>query len=105
MRKIMLALALGGAAIAFGSVEASARDFPYCFVNRTTGTPGDCSYYSYQQCQISASGRGGTCQINPRTAFARQGYYVNGFDPAEAYVAPPRRYKRQRHYDYYYAPY
>lgn len=104
MRKIMLALALGGAAIAFGSVEASARDYPYCFVSRSTGSPGDCSYLSYQQCQVSASGRGGSCYINPRTAFARQGYHVNNFDPAEAYVAPPRRYRRQPQYQYY-APY
>lgn len=101
MRKIMLAIALGGAALSLGSIEASARDYAYCLTGRTVGSPGDCAYTSYEQCQASASGRGLLCTINPRVAFARQGYYVEGYDPADRYDAPPRRGKRQR----YYAPY
>lgn len=106
MRKIMLALALGGAAISFGSVQANASyDYPYCFVSRSTGSPGDCAYTSYAQCMAAASGRGGYCNINPRYAFARQGYnpgsgYNQGYVVEEpVYVAPRRRYRQ------YYAPY
>lgn len=100
MRKIMLALALVGAAISLGSVQARASyDYPYCFVSRSTGSPGDCAFTSYAQCMASASGRGGYCNINPRYAFARQGGYVVD-EPV--YVEPRRRH---RHRHYYYAPY
>lgn len=100
MRKIMLAIALGGAALSLGSIEASARDYAYCLTGRTVGSPGDCAYTSYEQCQASASGRGLLCTINPRVAFARQGYPVEAYDPADRYEAP-RRGKRQRYYEPY----
>lgn len=102
MRKIMLALAFAGAALSFGSVEASAGyDYPWCLTGRGVGSPGDCGYMSYNQCLASASGRGLSCNINPRYAFARQGYGGPGAYTDDGYAPPPRRRYRER----YYAPY
>ncbi|WKA32010.1 DUF3551 domain-containing protein [Bradyrhizobium roseum] len=71
MRKTTLAIATGLLAVASiaGAAPASAYDYPYCLQGRGVGIPGDCSYRTYSQCQASASGRGLTCNINPRVAF------------------------------------
>jgi Protein of unknown function (DUF3551) len=68
----MLALLAAGAATAAGSSPAAAMDYPWCAQGRGVGIPGDCSYQSYGQCLASASGRGLSCNINPRVAFGQQ---------------------------------
>lgn len=72
MRKTILAvmtvLAAATASLV-GSAPAAAYDYPYCLQGRGVGIPGDCSYQTYAQCMASASGRGLTCNINPRVAF------------------------------------
>ena len=72
MRKITLAclavLAASGSIIA-NAPQAQAYDYPYCLQNRSVGIPGDCSYQNYAQCMDSASGRGASCNVNPRAAF------------------------------------
>lgn len=77
MRQMVFALALlGGASAAFaviGPSPAQARDYPYCLNEPSgVGVPGDCSYTSYNQCMMSASGRSAWCAINPRVAFGPQ---------------------------------
>ena len=71
-----LAVGLFALAIAVGSsVQAQARDYPYCLTSPGYGYPGECSYSTYEQCRASASGRRADCIINPRTAFGpRPGY-------------------------------
>ena len=75
MRNAMLAvLALSAAAVATvaGSAPAAAYDYPYCAQGRSVGIPGECAYTSYGQCMASASGRGLSCNINPRAALNQQ---------------------------------
>ena len=74
MRKTTLAVATILTALAAMSISepASAYDYPYCLQGRGVGIPGDCSFQTYSQCEASASGRGLTCNINPRVAFQRQ---------------------------------
>ncbi|MCP3412463.1 DUF3551 domain-containing protein [Bradyrhizobium sp. CCGB01] len=40
-------------------------DYPWCIQDSEFGYPGDCSYYTREQCQVSASGRKGFCGPNP----------------------------------------
>ncbi|MGB3273735.1 MAG: DUF3551 domain-containing protein [Xanthobacteraceae bacterium] len=91
MRQIMFALAVAGGAAALalgGSSPAAARDYPYCLQEPGgVGIPGDCSYSTYEQCQMSASGRYAWCAINPRVAFAPQ-YQPDNVRPRRH----PRRY-------------
>jgi uncharacterized protein DUF3551 len=57
----------------FGNVSpASAQDYPYCLQGRDWGYPGNCQFWTYQQCMATASGTFSYCGINPRFAFARQ---------------------------------
>jgi len=75
MRNAMLAiLALSAAAATTigGSTPAAAYDYPYCAQGRGVGIPGDCSYQTYRQCMASASGRGLSCNVNPRAALNQQ---------------------------------
>jgi Protein of unknown function (DUF3551) len=74
MRKIMLAMlavTAAGAGMTAGSAPAAAYDYPYCLQGRGVGIPGDCAYDSYAQCMAAASGRGLSCNINPRVAFGQ----------------------------------
>ena len=72
MRHVMsaiVALLAAGAAITAGSAPAVAFDYPYCIQGRGVGVPGDCSYRSYAECMVTASGRAVYCNVNPRVAF------------------------------------
>ena len=63
-RAIFLALAL--ASIGAVIPRASAGGLPYCIKGCDFGGgTGDCSFYSYQQCLATASGRDATCAQNP----------------------------------------
>ena len=76
MRKAMLALlalsAAGAALITVSAGPAAAYDYPYCLSSRGYGYPGECSYRTYEQCQASASGRDGYCNINPAAAYRQE---------------------------------
>ena len=88
MRAMMLGMAAIAAVGAATVGTAKAQDYPYCLSGRNEGSPGDCSYSTYAQCEASASGREGVCGLNPRVAFARhpalrgwsygRGYQDNG---------------------------
>jgi len=57
----------------FGFIApASAQDYPYCLQGRDWGYPGNCQFFTYQQCLATASGTFSYCGINPRVAFALQ---------------------------------
>ncbi len=46
--------------------QGAARDYRYCIQGDDfAGSPGDCSFASYQQCQATASGRKAYCGVNP----------------------------------------
>lgn len=51
---------------------AEARDYPFCLMGCAFGGNGDCSFYSYEQCQASASGRDAWCGANPAFHQARE---------------------------------
>ena len=68
----MLAVLAAGAASLSGPTPAAAYDYPYCAQGRGVGIPGECSYQTYAQCQAGASGRGLSCNINPRAALNQQ---------------------------------
>jgi hypothetical protein len=93
MRNAILAglgVAAAGAAAMAGSAPAAAAEFSYCLQGGGWGYPGDCGYRSYAECAASLSGRYGSCNINPRAAFARQ-----------APERPYREYPRRRYYREY----
>jgi hypothetical protein len=48
--------------------------------NEATGGVTDCSYYSLQQCLVSARGVGGTCIPNPAYEWAARGYPPDQLD-------------------------
>lgn len=83
----VLAVTAAGAGTMAGSGPAAAFEYPYCITGGGWGSPGDCSYRSYAECAVSLSGRFGSCNINPRFAFARQA-------PGRLY----REYPRRRYY-------
>jgi hypothetical protein len=83
----VLALMAAGTATLAGSGPAAAFDYPWCAQGRGFGIPGDCSYQTYGQCLASASGRGLSCNINPRVAFGREPAYP-----------PYPRHRRYRNY-------
>ena len=79
MRRILLVLLAISAA---GATEAAAAaGYPYCLRGCDFGA-GDCSYYTYQQCLATASGRDAWCDVNPA--------FHQGRD------AQPVRYSRRR---------
>jgi hypothetical protein len=86
----VLGVAAAGAATMAGSAPAAAAEFSYCLQGGGWGYPGDCGYRSYAECAASLSGRYGSCNINPRAAFARQ-----------APERPYREYPRRRYYREY----
>jgi hypothetical protein len=63
MRRILLALLAISTAGALDAA-AAAGGYPYCLRGCDFGT-GDCSFYTYQQCLASASGRDAWCAANP----------------------------------------
>ena len=65
---IAVASAVAGAGL-FAGGAAEARTYSYCLTSPGYGYPGDCSYASYRQCRVAASGRQADCIINPRAAF------------------------------------
>ena len=89
MRQITLALiAAAGVASVATSTPAAAQSDTWCLQGREIGIPGDCSFSTYAQCQASASGRDGTCNVNSRAALGRS--------------PPPVPYGRRAYpYDYY----
>ena len=80
------AIALASAIVAgglFSAAPAEARDYPYCLTSPGYGYPGDCSYATYNQCRVAASGRQADCSVNPRVSFReprRQDYRTYGGD-------------------------
>ncbi len=69
MRIILLALAAAGAAFTLPSSPAQAREYPFCIQSRDTAGHGDCSYATYNDCQMAVSGRRGGCYVNPFIAY------------------------------------
>ena len=79
MRRFILAgLALIAAASVFDVPSADAQVStprnPWCLRDGPAGGPGswDCSYQTFQQCEASAFGAGGSCTQNPNYRGGRQ---------------------------------
>ncbi|MBN8992226.1 MAG: DUF3551 domain-containing protein [Rhizobiales bacterium] len=64
----ILALSAAAAVTAANPTPAAAYDYPYCAQGRSVGIPGECAYSNYAQCVAAASGRGLSCNVNPRAA-------------------------------------
>jgi hypothetical protein len=54
-----------------GSISPAEAD-RYCLQGRDWGYPGNCQFWSYQQCMASASGTSAYCGVNPRYAYERR---------------------------------
>jgi hypothetical protein len=63
MKAALGALAIGAAAIAFGT-PARAQNYPWCAYYNGTGGARNCGFISFAQCQQTAMGAGATCQPN-----------------------------------------
>ena len=64
MRKTQFVL--GTIALVWLAGGSPARaDYAWCIQDSEFGYPGDCSYYTREQCQVSVSGRKGFCGPNP----------------------------------------
>jgi len=85
MRILAMAIVAIAMVSAAGPARAQRYDpaFPFCmYVIEWGGSPHyDCSFYTMDQCRVSASGRGGSCDLNP--------YYAGA-------TASPVRHGRQR---------
>lgn len=66
---IVTALAAIGLAAFVGPTPAAARDYPWCAQGGEYDYPGECAYSTYEQCQVSVSGRLLFCDRNPRLAY------------------------------------
>lgn len=62
MRTFPLALLAAAVVFATGN-QVAAQDYP--FVSKGTSWPGDCIFWSDQQCRATASGLLGYCRMNP----------------------------------------
>jgi uncharacterized protein DUF3551 len=68
MRILALAILTAGMISATGEARAQIYDpaFPVCMhLALWGGDREDCTYYTLAQCAMSASGRPGTCNLNP----------------------------------------
>ncbi len=72
MRHLVLAVLAHSTALAAGSASAQTygSGYPVCLHVYGPATYYDCSYTSIAQCNLSASGRGAQCVINPYAAYA-----------------------------------
>jgi hypothetical protein len=67
MRKFFHALATSATIFAAGLTHAAADDYRYCLQGEEfAGGAGDCSFTSYQQCPVTASGRTASCGASPQ---------------------------------------
>jgi hypothetical protein len=65
MRTVFLALATSATFFVIGLAPAAAQNYQYCIQgDEFAGGAGECSFSSYAQCQVSASGRMATCAPN-----------------------------------------
>ena len=74
MSKTQLAMAALGAMLltGFGGVSpAAARDYPWCAQGGEFDYPGECAYWTYEQCLASVSGRLLYCGPNPLVAYGQ----------------------------------
>ncbi|MCK1640656.1 DUF3551 domain-containing protein [Bradyrhizobium sp. 157] len=57
--------------------------YPWCLQGRDWGYPGQCQFWTYNQCMATASGTVSYCGINPLVAFAQQrrGYWREVREP------------------------
>ncbi len=87
---ICLLLMLTGVSF-FGQRQARATEYPYCMSymgGRGGGMIENCSYLTFEQCQIGTGGIGGQCYPNWRFGWARnQEVIVDGQRPVR-----PKRY-------------
>jgi hypothetical protein len=69
MRILALLVIAAGSTFAAEPIQAQTYDpaFPFCMrvVPWGGGTYEDCTYYTMEQCQMSASGRAAQCNPNP----------------------------------------
>jgi hypothetical protein len=88
MRAAILAILAIGTVTALNTAPAEARGLPYCIKGQGyPSSTGDCSFWTYEQCQETASGRFNYCDVNP--------FYAG---PPPDDVAPRR--PRNRRYGY-----
>ncbi len=85
MRMAIWALAFGCAVLMIGTLSATAGDYPFCIKGGAYDLGfGDCSFSTYQQCQVTASGRDSWCDANP--------FFKGNTDIAPRASRPRRRY-------------
>ena len=80
MRNLLLAaVALGTvASIAVIASPVQARDYPFCIKSADYDSAvGDCSFYTYEQCLATASGRRAYCDTNPFYAYPGRPDFVH----------------------------
>jgi hypothetical protein len=87
MRNLLLALAAFTALTTIHSAPAEAREGPWCLIGTefSGNSRGDCRYFSYAQCQATASGIRAYCDRN---------YFYSGGSDDDSYdqgYAPRRR--------------
>ena len=101
MRSLVLIATLGVLSLAPSAASAGVfgyfdrPDMPYCIQGRDYGIPGLCQFRSYEECEATASGTFGYCNINPRFAFAQPGPF------AEDQPLPPPPHHRHHHHHHH----
>jgi hypothetical protein len=64
--------------VAAGSTSAVAQDYPWCLQGKDWGYPGQCQFWTYNQCLATASGTFSYCGINPLVALRTSGEVIGG---------------------------
>ncbi|MCB1412452.1 MAG: DUF3551 domain-containing protein [Xanthobacteraceae bacterium] len=84
MRATLLAMLVLGATAAMSSAPAQAHELPFCIKGQGYAQAhGECRFWTYEQCQATASGLRAYCEANP--------FYVGG---------PPRHPRPRGRYSY-----
>ncbi len=55
-----------------------AQDYPWCAHTKGNSAFGDCSFFSYNQCEATVSGQLGYCTANPRLAYGQDRRWNRG---------------------------
>jgi hypothetical protein len=84
MRKLLFTAA---ALLVVSAAPSSAREYAWCAANAVNSSNPQCDFSTYQQCQATISGQGGTCSRNPALADSA----MSGHAPANGWGASSYR--------------
>jgi hypothetical protein len=81
-----------------GTAPSMARDYPWCVQEPGSGGSLSCRFSTYQQCQATIAGQGGSCAQNPAMAYGQSpGVQSGGVPGVDASDRSPQRKSKGKH--------